>query len=125
MKRSDRPVSAVLAMIVLALVLMFFSALAYLTWAGYLAPVAVTASTRPRATTLSSTQSLSPDANLRHFVGAYSGLLLTLLLLVLGIGSLLVYRIIRFVRPRRKPVRVKTMVVDAWAEAGKRATEKE
>jgi TRAP-type C4-dicarboxylate transport system permease small subunit len=113
--RSDRPVSAVLAMIVLALVLLFLSALAWLTWSGYLEPVAATASTRP----------VPPRPEVKHFIGAYSGLLLTLLLLILGIGSLLTYRIIRFVRPRRTPTRVKTTVIDAWAEAGKRAAEEE
>jgi hypothetical protein len=99
-------------MIVLALVLLFLSALAWLTAYGYILPVAahVAAVTQPSSTV----------DKTRHAVGAYSRLLLALLLLILGIGALLTYRIIRFVRPRRTPVRTKTTVIDAWAEAGRR-----
>jgi 4-amino-4-deoxy-L-arabinose transferase-like glycosyltransferase len=111
--RPARSPAAVLAIIILSAVLLFFSGLAYLTAYGYLLPVAQSASTRPAPA--------RPEV--RHAIAAYSGLLLTLLLLILGIGLLLAYRIIRYARPRRPITRVKTTVVDAWAEAGKRAQE--
>jgi hypothetical protein len=111
--RPAPPPAAALAIVILSAVLLFLSALAYLTAYGYLLPVAATASTHP----------VAPRPEVRHAIAAYSRLLLTLLLLVLGIGLLLMYRIIRYVRPRRPATRVKTTVVDAWAEAGKRMEE--
>ncbi len=54
-------------------------------------------------------------------LGAYSWLLMSVILFILISGMLLTFRIGRFFFPRQSEPRVRTKYVDAWSEAGKRA----
>ncbi len=56
-------------------------------------------------------------------IAAYARLLLTVLLVILIVGLMLTFRMGRFFFPRETGPRVKTTYIDAWAEAGKRASE--
>ena len=51
---------------------------------------------------------------------AMSALILAILLITLGCGLILTFRIGRFFFPRPTPPRVSTPYVDIWTEAGKR-----
>jgi len=58
--------------------------------------------------------------NDRKLLSAHSALLLTILLLILGAGLMLTFRVGRFFFPRPPLKPTQTKYVDAWAEAGKR-----
>lgn len=62
------------------------------------------------------------DPMQRRGLAAYSALLMALLLFVLLVGLMMTFRIGRFFFPRSTPPPSKTKYVDAWAEAGKRAS---
>lgn len=55
-------------------------------------------------------------------LAAYARLILALLLLILFSALSIIFRVGRFFFPRPQPPRTRTTYVDAWAEAGKRAT---
>ena len=57
----------------------------------------------------------------RH-IQAVATLLLTVVLFILGVGIVLLLRVKRFFIPSSQPTRQKTEYIDAWAEAGKRAS---
>lgn len=58
----------------------------------------------------------------KRTLGAYAWLILMILLLILFAAMLLIFRVGRFFFPRPQPPRTKTTYVDAWAEAGRRAS---
>ena len=60
----------------------------------------------------------------RHALAAHAMLVLMLMLTLLVVGLLMTFRISRFFFPRPTSPRIRTKVVDAWAEAGKRMEEK-
>jgi hypothetical protein len=60
----------------------------------------------------------------RRKLAANAMLVLMLMLTLLLVGLLMTFRISRFFFPRPTSPRVRTRVVDAWAEAGKRMEEK-
>jgi hypothetical protein len=60
------------------------------------------------------------DEHGRKILGAYSQLLMAILLVYVLAGLILVFRVGRFFFPRAREPRSKTKYVDAWAEAGKR-----
>jgi predicted PurR-regulated permease PerM len=60
----------------------------------------------------------------RHAIAANAMLVLMLMLTLLVVGLLMTFRISRFFFPRPTPPRIRTKVIDAWAEAGKRLEEK-
>lgn len=57
----------------------------------------------------------------RHLM-AWARLLLAIVLVILCVGIILLFRIRRFFFPSPVSKRQKTEYIDAWAEAGKRAT---
>jgi hypothetical protein len=59
----------------------------------------------------------------KNEIAIYARLLLAVLLVILLIGLMLTFRIGRFFFPRKSEPPVRTKYVDAWAEAGKRASE--
>jgi hypothetical protein len=60
----------------------------------------------------------------RRKLAANAMLVLMILLTLLVVGLLITFRISRFFFPRPTGPRIRTKVVDAWAEAGKRMEEK-
>ncbi len=60
----------------------------------------------------------------RRLLAARSLLLMSVLLTILLVGLLMTFRISRFFFPPQSRPRVRTKVVDAWLEAGKRLDEK-
>ncbi|HTW94574.1 MAG TPA: hypothetical protein VMD30_07265 [Tepidisphaeraceae bacterium] len=63
----------------------------------------------------------SADSRGRHIVGAYSWLVMAIVLVYVLAGLILVFRIGRFFFPRPRDQRTSTQYIDAWTEAGKRA----
>ncbi len=61
----------------------------------------------------------------RREMAVYARLLMSVLLVVLVIGLMLTFRMGRWFFPRPSEPPVKTKYIDAWAEAGKRMSEKE
>lgn len=60
----------------------------------------------------------------KKLLGGVSWLMLALLLVYIIAGLMLTFRIGRFFFPRPRSPRVHTRYVDAWAEAGRRMSEK-
>ena len=58
----------------------------------------------------------------RMKMAAYARLILAILLFILFAALSITFRFGRFFFPRPQPPRTKTQYVDAWAEAGKRAS---
>jgi uncharacterized BrkB/YihY/UPF0761 family membrane protein len=60
----------------------------------------------------------TPDEKKR--IAAYSRLLLAVILVILGAGIILTFRIGRYFLPRHRPPRTRTEYTDAWAESARR-----
>jgi hypothetical protein len=109
-RRSGRTILSVL------IFLLMFTALLTLVSKYYIMPGLVAAAQLDKT---------NPDQlHKRHAMAANAMLVLMLMLTLLVMGLLITFRVGRFFFPRPSLPRIKTKVVDAWAEAGKRLEEK-